>query len=75
VRRGREVFPPLSETYLGRLRGWWRDKTHYVWHRYDRAALERLLTMQFGDRLADSGDVARSFQDHVARCSDMMSLG
>ena len=24
---------------------------------------------------ADSGDVARSFQDHVARCSDMMSLG
>jgi hypothetical protein len=23
--------------------------------------------------LADSGDVARSFRDHVARCSDMMS--
>jgi hypothetical protein len=22
---------------------------------------------------ADSGDVARSFRDHVARCSDMMS--
>ena len=24
---------------------------------------------------ADSGDVARSFRDYVARCSDMMSLG
>ena len=24
-------------------------------------------------RIADSGDVARSFRDHVARCSDMMS--
>ena len=24
--------------------------------------------------IADSGDVARSFRDHVARCSDMMSL-
>jgi hypothetical protein len=23
--------------------------------------------------VADSGDVARSFRDHVARCSDMMS--
>jgi patatin-like phospholipase/acyl hydrolase len=51
VRRGCEVFPPLPETNLGRLRGWWRDKTHYVWHRYDRAALEHLLTMQLGDRL------------------------
>jgi len=51
VRRGCEVFPPLPETSLGHLRGWWRDKTHYVWHRYDRAALERLLTMQLGDRL------------------------
>jgi hypothetical protein len=25
------------------------------------------------DENADSGDVARSFRDHVARCSDMMS--
>jgi ATP-dependent DNA ligase len=24
-------------------------------------------------QIADSGDVARSFRDHVARCSDMMS--
>jgi hypothetical protein len=23
--------------------------------------------------VADSGDIARSFRDHVARCSDMMS--
>src|SRR5271165_467797 len=27
----------------------------------------------FSDKAADSGDVARSFRDHVARCSDMMS--
>jgi transposase len=26
-----------------------------------------------GVPIADSGDVARSFRDHVARCSDMMS--
>jgi len=26
-----------------------------------------------GRQIADSDDVARSFRDHVARCSDMMS--
>ena len=28
---------------------------------------------RIAEKTADSGDVARSFRDHVARCSDMMS--
>jgi patatin-like phospholipase/acyl hydrolase len=51
VERGNEVFPPLLDTFFGRLKGWWRGGTHYVWHRYDRDALERALTDQLGDRL------------------------
>jgi hypothetical protein len=30
-------------------------------------------TAKDGMMFADSDDVARSFRDHVARCSDMMS--
>jgi hypothetical protein len=43
--------------------------------RDNRPGLEACLkALRQGDTLvADSGDVARSFRDHVARCSDMMS--
>jgi predicted acylesterase/phospholipase RssA len=49
--RGSEVFPPLPENPLGALRGWWRDKTRHVKHRYDRKALEQLLADTLGNRL------------------------
>jgi hypothetical protein len=41
-------------------------------HHVDVAALERAFRRQ-RRAAADSDDVARSFRDHVARCSDMMS--
>jgi len=50
VNRGGEVFPPIPKNTLGTLRGWWRNITHYVRHRYDREALETLLTDTLGDR-------------------------
>ena len=51
VDRGREVFPPLPENTLGKVLGWWRDGAHYFRHRYDREALQVLLTDILGDRL------------------------
>jgi transposase len=42
--------------------------------RLEREAQRNIELMWLVGRLAaDSGDVARSFRDHVARCSDMMS--
>jgi hypothetical protein len=44
--------------------------TDMVWSaRYDLLGREDAIL----DEPADSGDVARSIRDHVARCSDMMS--
>jgi patatin-like phospholipase/acyl hydrolase len=51
VGRGCEVFPPFTASPLGRLKAWLQSKKHYARYLYDRAALERLLTDQLGDRL------------------------
>jgi patatin-like phospholipase/acyl hydrolase len=50
VKRGCEVFPPLPENAFGKLRKWWRKGARCVLHRYNREALQRLLTDTFGDR-------------------------
>lgn len=57
VTRGCEVFPPFSDTPLGRLRGRLRDWKQYGRYIYDRAALSRLLTDQLGDRLLGDSKV------------------
>jgi patatin-like phospholipase/acyl hydrolase len=49
--RGREIFPPFPDNIYGRIRGWIRDQRHYARYLYDREALQRLLTDQFGGRL------------------------
>jgi len=51
VDRGYEVFPPFSETPLGRLRAWLQSKRQYARYLYDRDALERLLNDRLGDKL------------------------
>jgi patatin-like phospholipase/acyl hydrolase len=51
VIRGCEIFPPFPATSLGRLKSWLQSKRHYVHYRYDRRALERLLTDRLGARL------------------------
>lgn len=52
VKRGHEVFPPLAGGFRGRLKVLWRDGLHYLLYRYDRTALEGLLTDRLGaDRL------------------------
>jgi uncharacterized protein len=51
VSRGNKVFPPLSGYLLGRVKGLWRGGTHYIRYRYDRQALDTLLTERLRDRL------------------------
>lgn len=50
VERGCEIFPPLSDNAVGRLRGRIRDIRHYARYLYDRHALEDILTENLGDR-------------------------
>ncbi len=51
VERGCEVFPPLPDSKLGRLRARIRDVRHYTRYLYNREALKNLLTEKLGDRL------------------------
>jgi len=51
VERGWEVFPPLPDNAIGRLRGWIRDIRHYGHYLYDRDGLKNLLTEKLGGRL------------------------
>jgi len=51
VNRGAEVFPSLPDNFIGTLQGAWRNVTHYLRRRCDRAALERLLADTLGHRL------------------------
>lgn len=45
ISRGCEVFPPP-----GRIARLWRRVSRYIKHRYDRQALQTMLTEKFGDR-------------------------
>ena len=51
VERGCEIFPPLPDNAVGRLRGRIRDICHYARYLYDRDALEDVLSEKLGDRL------------------------
>lgn len=51
VDRGREIFPPYPETWLGRLRRRFHDLRNFAYYRYDRDALDSLLKELFADRL------------------------
>jgi hypothetical protein len=51
VSRGNEVFPTLSDNLFGRVKGLWRGGTHYIRYRYDRQALDGLLTDRLDGRL------------------------
>lgn len=51
VSRGNEVFPPLSDNLFGRVKNFWRGGTHYIRYRYDRQALNGLLTDRLGGKL------------------------
>ena len=48
VRRGCEVFPPVGDGVLGRIQRRWRDSRQLFTYRYDRDALERVLSECFG---------------------------
>jgi len=58
------LFPPELE--IGPEEGFTPEKDLF-----DRRPFGGKLTRII--QTADSGDVAQSFRDHVARCSDMMS--
>lgn len=51
AQRGCEVFPPLPDNALGRLRGRIRDIRHYASYLYNRDGLESLLIEKLGERL------------------------
>ena len=70
-------LPSPSARHLPRVRrgdGWDALADIEVFVFAVEAELEAMVARWIGvHRRADSDDVARSFRDHVARCSDMMS--
>src|SRR3954470_24207079 len=66
-RRTAPIKRPKLDGFTEIIDQWLHDDVGQ--HRKQRHTAKRVF-----DRLrADSDDVARSFRDHVARCSDMMS--
>lgn len=51
INRGCEIFPPYAPTLFGKLRSYWGGARNFVYHRYDRLALESLLRDTFQERL------------------------
>jgi patatin-like phospholipase/acyl hydrolase len=51
LERGGEIFPPLPGGPAGWVRRKWRDIQHFYRYRYDREALERILTEKLRDRV------------------------
>lgn len=48
VKRGCEVFPPIGDGVLSRVKRRWHDSRQLFTYRYNRAALERVLSECFG---------------------------
>lgn len=51
IDRGGEIFPPYSQTWLGKLRRGWHEARSFLYYRYDRRALSALLSETFEERL------------------------
>lgn len=51
LERGGEIFPPLPTGPAGWLRRKWQAVQHYRRYRYDRQALERMLTEKLGEQV------------------------
>jgi uncharacterized protein len=51
VRQGDAIFPEPTDSIWGRAKSWWRPKQQYLQYRYERDALEKLLTERLGEKL------------------------
>ncbi len=51
VKQGNEIFPEPSDSLLGQAKTWWRPTQQYLQYRYERDALQKVLTNRLGEKL------------------------